>query len=90
MPILYKILIIYLIIINVTAFTAYGLDKQKAKKDKWRIPERTLLVLAFAGGSLGALCGMYLFHHKTQKMKFVIGVPVMIALHAGIAYYIFR
>ena len=90
MSILYKILIIYLIIINIAAFTAYGIDKRKAKKDKWRIPERTLLGLAFVGGSPGALCGMYLFHHKTQKMKFVIGVPVMIALHAGVGYYIFR
>lgn len=71
----------YLIIINIAAWLAYGLDKWKAKAGKWRIPERTLLFLALIGGSVGALAGMFLFHHKTKKPKFYIGVPVMLVLH---------
>ena len=60
----------YLIIINITAWLAYGLDKWKAKAGKWRIPERTLLFLALIGGSVGALAGMFLFHHKTKSRSF--------------------
>lgn len=62
----------------------YGLDKWKAKSGAWRIPERTLLLTALAGGSVGALAGMLLFHHKTRKPKFMIGVPVMFAAHCVI------
>ena len=71
----------YLIIINITAWLAYGLDKWKAKAGKWRIPERTLLFLALIGGAVGALAGMFLFRHKTKEPKFYIGVPVMLVLH---------
>ena len=76
-----KNLIIYLIIINIIAFLAMFIDKKKAEKDKWRIKESTLLILALAGGSIGAITGMYVFHHKTQKPRFYIGIPIIIVLH---------
>ena len=76
-----SILIWYLSVINFTTWVAYGLDKGRAKSGKWRIPERTLLLLALAGGSLGALAGMIMFRHKTRKPKFYISVPVMFVAH---------
>lgn len=71
---------LYLLAVNVIAFGAYGIDKRKAVKDKWRIPEKTLLLLAVFGGSIGALLGMHAFHHKTRKNKFRIGVPLILVL----------
>lgn len=71
-------LIIYLIGINVVTFLIYGIDKWKARRGKWRIPEDTLIWLAIAGGSIGALLGMYLFRHKTQHKKFTLGIPAII------------
>lgn len=79
-----RYLMYYLIIINIAAWIMYGLDKWKAKSGAWRIPERTLILTALAGGSVGALAGMLLFHHKTRKPKFMIGVPVMFAAHCVI------
>lgn len=63
----------YLLLANVVTFIAYGIDKYKAKKGKWRISEATLLVMAFVGGSIGAWLGMKAFHHKTMHKKFYIG-----------------
>ena len=71
---------VYLIIINVIAFFAYGIDKIKAKKGRWRTPESVLLLLAFMGGAAGALAGMLLFRHKTQHKKFTILVPMMLVV----------
>lgn len=79
---------VYLVIINLMTFIAYGMDKRKAKKGKWRIPEKTLLLFAVLGGSVGALLGMYLFHHKTKHAKFTIGVPVILALQIGAVIYL--
>ena len=79
-----RYLMYYLIIINIAAWIMYGPDKWKAKSGAWRTPERTLLLTALAGGSVGALAGMLLFHHKTRKPKFMIGVPVMFAAHCVI------
>ena len=73
-------IIIYVCVINVIAFLMYGLDKQKAKRRQWRIPEATLLGVAVIGGSIGAFLGMQVFHHKTKKPKFYIGVPVIFIL----------
>ena len=79
-----RILVWYLAVINFITWIAYGLDKGRAKSGKWRIPERTLLLLALVGGSLGALAGMILFRHKTRKPKFFISVPVMFVVHCVI------
>lgn len=79
-----SILIWYLSVINFTTWAAYGLDKGRAKSGKWRIPERTLLLLALIGGSLGALAGMIMFRHKTRKPKFFVSVPVMFVVHCVI------
>ena len=85
--ILIIIAIIWLILINLIAFAAYGMDKRKAVKGQWRIPEATLIGLALAGGPVGAYGGMKVFHHKTKHAKFTIGVPVIMA--AWIAAVIF-
>ena len=79
-----SILVWYLAVINFTTWAAYGLDKGRAKSGKWRIPERTLLLLALVGGPLGALAGMIMFRHKTRKPKFYISVPVMFVAHCVI------
>ena len=81
-------LVIYLIGINVLTFLIYGVDKWKARRGKWRIPEETLIWLAIAGGSVGALLGMYLFrHNKTRHRKFALGVPAILLVQAVLAYY---
>lgn len=77
----------YIIIINAAAFLLMHADKQKAKKGKWRIPERTLLLTAAVGGSLGATLGMYVFHHKTRKPKFYITLPALCILHLALLGY---
>ncbi|RHR30301.1 DUF1294 domain-containing protein [Clostridium sp. AF19-22AC] len=80
----HKYIIIYLILINLITFFTYGADKQKARKNKWRIPENTLILLALSGGSIGAYLAMQTFRHKTQKPKFKIGIPIIILLHAAL------
>lgn len=72
--------LIYLLIINFIGFLAMFLDKQKAKKDKWRIPEKTLFLLAVLGGSLGTTLGMNVFRHKTKHWYFVLGMPLILIL----------
>ena len=79
------LLTIYLILVNAIAFLLMLIDKQKAKKKKWRIPEATLMGSAAIGGSIGALAGMYTFRHKTKHPKFTIGVPVILALQLILA-----
>lgn len=75
-----KYIIIYLIVINLIAFLAMYIDKRKARYGKWRIPEQTLFILALIGGSIGAITGMYVFRHKTKKLRFSIGFPVILIL----------
>jgi|GEM_PF-166903 len=88
---LLMILMILLIALNLISFAAYGMDKHKAKTNQWRIPERVLLLLAFLG-SLGALLGMKVFRHKTQKKKFTVTVPLFFLLKmiliCGVIYLI--
>ncbi len=71
-----KPLLIYLLLINAAGALLMLTDKRRAKNNLWRIPERVLLLVAFLGGSLGSLLGMYLFHHKTRHMKFQILLPL--------------
>lgn len=80
--------IIYLIIINIITFITYGIDKAKARKGAWRIPEKTLIGLAVAGGSIGALAGMSFFHHKTRKPLFKIGIPVILLIEVAAAAWL--
>ena len=77
-------------IINVITFFVYGIDKWKAKKEKWRIPESTLLLLAVVGGSIGALLGMKVWHHKTMHKKFKYGIPLIIVLQIGVLGYLLK
>jgi uncharacterized membrane protein YsdA (DUF1294 family) len=74
-----------LLALNVVTFLVYGIDKWKAKRNRWRISEATLLILAAIGGSIGAWCGMKVWHHKTMHKKFKYGVPAIIILQiAGV------
>ena len=85
-----KYFIIYLIIINLIAFIAMYLDKRKARYGKWRIPEQTLFILALIGGSIGAIVGMYTFRHKTKKLRFSIGFPVILILQIVLMFSIWK
>lgn len=83
---------IYLLIINALGFLLMLIDKQKARKKKWRIPEATLMGVAALGGSIGSLLGMYTFRHKTLHKKFTIGIPAILILQlllAGAVAYLF-
>ncbi|MBP3234933.1 MAG: DUF1294 domain-containing protein [Oribacterium sp.] len=70
----------YLIVINVIAFLLYGIDKEKARKGRWRISEKELILVAVIGGSVGAFFGMHFFHHKTRHWYFRYGIPVIVIL----------
>ena len=83
-----NITLAYLLAINVAAFLVYGIDKLKAKHAKWRISEATLLLLAAAGGSIGAWLGMKVWHHKTLHMKFRYGVPIILLLQIALIAYL--
>ena len=76
-----KYLYLYLAIINAVSFLLMLADKRKARKNLWRIPEKTLLGVCAIGGSLGGLLAMKLFRHKTRHLRFSVGIPVMLALH---------
>ena len=76
------ILLIIIGVMSLAAFAAFGLDKYKAKAGKWRIPERTLFLLALLGGGIGAFLGMKVFDHKTMHKQFVIGIPVIMVIQA--------
>lgn len=81
-----EIFMIYLFVINmVTLFVSWA-DKKLAQIQGIRVPETTLITLAIIGGSLGLLCSMYLFHHKTKKPKFSVGVPVIIILQLALIF----
>ena len=74
---------------NLLVFLVYGLDKSKAKRGKWRIPEKTLMLLALFFGGVGAFCGMKVFHHKTQKPLFKFGVPACLVINAAALYFLY-
>ena len=78
--------IIYIVLINALAFLAMGIDKKRStKRHKWRISEAAFFVMALFGGSIGCMCGMYLFHHKTMKPAFQYGMPVILIVQVLIA-----
>jgi uncharacterized membrane protein YsdA (DUF1294 family) len=78
-----KIILILFLALNLITFFVYGIDKWKAKKGKWRISEATLLILAAVGGSIGAWCGVKVWHHKTLHKKFRYGIPAIIILQTA-------
>ena len=82
-----QIALIYLIVINVLGFLVMGLDKHKAKMAERRIPENTLFTFTVLGGGVGTIAGMYVFHHKTKKMKFKVGMPLILILEILIFVY---
>lgn len=83
-----KYLLIYLLAINLIGFCAMGIDKFKAQRGYWRIPEATLMTLCLLGGGIGTIAGMYTFRHKTKKLKFSVGMPTILILELSIAIYI--
>ena len=78
-----RVIVGYLLIINLLAFAAFGIDKYKAMRHAWRIPEKTLFGVALLGGSVGAIIGMRIFHHKTKHWYFVVGMPLILALQVA-------
>ncbi len=80
----------YLVVINLVAFLMFGVDKSRARKHQWRVAERSLFLVALVGGSLGAICGMFFFRHKTKNWYFRLGLPlillVQILLLAAVYY----
>ena len=81
-------ILLYLLMINLIGFFMMWSDKRKAKKGKWRIPEQTLFIVTALGGGIGTIAGMYTFRHKTQKLKFTIGLPVLVILEVVAVIYI--
>ena len=84
------VILIYFTVISLVTAIVTAIDKHKAKKGKWRIPESTLLLLAMTGGSIGALLGMKVWHHKTMHKKFKYGIPLIILLQLGVFLYLTR
>ncbi len=80
-----KNMVIYLLAVNFITFLLYGDDKSRARRHAWRIPEKVLMGAAVIGGSIGALLGMSIFHHKTRKPKFYIGIPLILLIEFGLA-----
>lgn len=81
-------IIIYLIVINLIGFYMMWSDKRRAKWGKWRIPENTLFVVTALGGGIGTIAGMYIFRHKTKKLKFTIGLPTILILEIILVIYL--
>ncbi len=80
--------VIYLLIINIIGFFAMWIDKVKAKRGSWRIPENTLFTITLLGGGFGTIAGMYTFRHKTKKLRFTIGFPVILITEIVLFFYI--
>ncbi len=82
------LLTVLLAVYNLIVFCVYGYDKRCAIKDKWRVPEKVLIGLAFLGGSVGAYLGMSIFRHKTKHTKFTVLVPLALLIHMVIAVWL--
>ncbi len=83
-----KYLIAYLLIVNALGFALMLVDKRKARRGRWRVPEATLMTVAALGGSLGSLLGMYAVRHKTRHPKFTFGIPVLLALQIVLGLFL--
>ncbi|MEN2765604.1 DUF1294 domain-containing protein [Ornithinibacillus sp. 16A2E] len=82
-------LLFYIGFANLLGFALMGIDKRKAERNKWRIPERTLWGVAILGGAIGSYFGMKVFRHKTKHQSFRIGMPLLILIHAALIGYFF-
>lgn len=87
---IFKILAVYLLIINLIGFANMGIDKRKAIRHKYRISEKALFLTALAGGSFGSILGMQLFRHKTKHWYFVFGMPALLILQLLLLFFLFR
>ena len=85
----WTVLLVWLAAINLLTFIVYGADKRRARKGKWRVPEKTLFLLPLLGGSIGALLGMRVFHHKTKHWYFVWGIPAILLAQIALAVWIY-
>lgn len=85
---MFKVVLIYLLTVNALGFVLMTVDKYKAKKNLWRIPESTLITVALIGGSIGSLAGMCMVRHKTKHLKFTVGIPVILVLQITLAIWI--
>lgn len=85
---MYKFYIYFSLIINILTFLLFGIDKLKAKLNKWRIPEKILILFCLLGGAFGGISGMLVFNHKTRKPKFYILVPLFFFIHSALLIYI--
>lgn len=83
-----NVILIYLLTVNAFGFLLMTVDKYKAKKNLWRIPESTLMTVALIGGSIGSLAGMYTIRHKTKHLKFTVGIPVILVLQIAAVIWI--
>ena len=82
------VLTLYVLIVNLTGFFLMGIDKKKARRKAFRIPESTLFIVALIGGSIGSIAGMYTFRHKTQHWYFVWGMPAILLVQAAVILYL--
>lgn len=83
------VLLVWLAAVNLVTFAVYGIDKAKAKRGAWRVPEKTLFLLPLLGGSLGALLGMKVFRHKTKHWYFVWGIPLILVAQIALAIWLY-
>lgn len=84
---MWKYFTIFILVMTVITFVVFGIDKWKARNDKWRTPESTLFLLAIFGGSIGALLGMQVWRHKTQHWSFRLGIPLILLLQVAITLW---
>ena len=83
----YKILVVYLMAINIISFCLFGWDKLQARRNRWRVSERSLFLSVLLGGGVGAIAGMKVWRHKTRKGAFKFGIPIIVILQAAAALY---
>lgn len=84
------IIVLYFAVMNIVGVAAMGIDKSKAKRKAWRIPEKTLFLISACGGSIGTWVGMYIFRHKTKHISFVIGMPLILIVQIVCTIVAFR